>query len=287
MASDVDLRKLRYFVVVARLLNFGRAAQELHITQPVLSRQIRALERELGVHLLVRDSHGVSCTDAGRQLLDDAVPLLAAADAARRRVIRAEHGPRRLIVGFRAGIVVTAAVRRFTADHPDVTVDVRRLDWADQAEALLDGRVDIAYVRQPIDERGLRIRPLYTETRVAVLPAGHRLAGTESITAADLVGEPIVWHEDLTLFAGRPAQPASGHRVTSVEDKLEHVAAGHGISILPESAAAYYARPDVSYVPVPELPPDQVCLATEATRRAALPAAFAGYAEQTRSERGA
>lgn len=278
-ATDVDLRKLRYFVAVARLLNFSRAAQQLHITQPVLSRQIRVLERELGARLFLRDSHRVTCTDAGRQLLEDAVPLLAAAEATRRRVIRAERGPRRPVVGYRAGIVVTAAVRRFTAGHPDVTVDVHRLDWADQAESLLDGRVDIAYVRQPIDGSGLRVRPLYTEPRVAVLPADHRLAGKPSLSAADLLGEPIVWHHDLALFAGRPAQPGTGHRVTSVEDKLEHVAAGHGISVLPASAAAYYARPGISYVPVPDLPPDEVCLATQASRRSALLTAFARSAQ--------
>jgi DNA-binding transcriptional LysR family regulator len=280
MATDLDLRKLRYFVAVARLLHFGRAADELHIAQPVLSRQIRALERELGTPLFARDSHGVSCTDAGRQLLDDAVPLLAAADAAQRRAIRAARGPGRLIVGFRAGIVVTAAVRLFTTDHPDVTVDVHRLDWDDQAEALLDGRVDIAYVRLPIDDRGLRVLPLYTEPRVAALAADHRLAGKESITATDLAGEPIVWHENMALFPNQPAQPASGHRVISVEDKLEHVAAGRGVSFLPESAAAYYARPDISYVPVPELPPDQVCLAADATRHSPLVAAFVRAARQ-------
>jgi DNA-binding transcriptional LysR family regulator len=280
MASDLDLRKLRYFVTVARLLHFGRAAGELHIAQPVLSRQIRALEQELGARLFVRDSHGVSCTDAGSQLLDDAVPLLAAAEAAQRRLTRAAGGRRRLIVGFRAGIVVTSAIRLFTSAYPDVTVDVHRLDWDDQAVTLLDGRVDIAYVRLPIDERGLRVLPLYTEPRVVVLAADHRLSGKESITATDLVGEPIVWHEDMTLFPNRPAQPASGHRVTSVEDKLEHVAAGQGMSVLPESAAAYYARPDISCVPVPELPPDQVCLATEATRHSPLLTAFAHAARQ-------
>jgi DNA-binding transcriptional LysR family regulator len=68
--------------------------------------------------------------------------------------------------------------------------------------------------------------------------------------------------------------------VTSVEDKLEHVAAGRGVSVLPESAAAYYARPDISYVPVPELPPDQVCLATDATRHSPLVTAFVRAARQ-------
>ena len=83
---DLDLRKLRYFVAVADSLHFGRAADELHIAQPALSRQIRALEHDLGTPLFTRDSHGVALTDAGRQLLTDAGPLLASAHAVRRRV---------------------------------------------------------------------------------------------------------------------------------------------------------------------------------------------------------
>src|SRR5665213_2768961 len=74
---DLDLRKLRYFVAVAGTLHFGRAAEQLHIAQPVLSRQIRALEHDLGAALFARDSHGVVLTDAGTQLLTDAGPLLA------------------------------------------------------------------------------------------------------------------------------------------------------------------------------------------------------------------
>src|SRR4051812_49655768 len=85
-SMDLDLRKLRYFVAVADKLHFGRAADELHIAQPVLSRQIRALEHDLGASLLTRDSHGVMLTDAGRQLLTDAGPLLASAQAVRHRV---------------------------------------------------------------------------------------------------------------------------------------------------------------------------------------------------------
>ena len=83
--TDVDLRKLRYFVAVAEQLHFGRAAEALHIAQPVLSRQIRALEEELKAQLFVRDKRATELTPAGRQLLADAGPLLAAADALRRR----------------------------------------------------------------------------------------------------------------------------------------------------------------------------------------------------------
>ena len=123
---DLDLRKLRYFVAVADALHFGRAADELHIAQPVLSRQIRALEHDLGTPLLTRDSHGVALTDAGRQLLTDAGPLLASAHAVRRRVTVAARGSQRLVVGFRAGIPVIPAARAFEARHPDVVVKVVR-----------------------------------------------------------------------------------------------------------------------------------------------------------------
>src|ERR1700733_769472 len=203
---DLDLRKLRYFVAVADKLHFGRAADELHIAQPALSRQIRALEHDLGTPLFTRDSHGVALTDAGRQLLTDAGPLLASAHAVRRRVTVAARGSQRLMVGFRAGIAVTPAVRRFAARHPDVLVDVQRIEWDDQALMLLDGRIDVGYVRLPIDEAGLRVAPLYTEPRVAVLPAGHRLAGKDQVTHADPAGEPLVWRADTSK------QPTTGPR---------------------------------------------------------------------------
>ncbi|AXG80449.1 LysR family transcriptional regulator [Streptomyces paludis] len=263
---DLDLRKLRYFVAVAEKLHFGRAADELHIAQPVLSRQIRALEHDLGTPLLTRDSHGVALTDAGSQLLTDAGPLLASAHAVRHRVTVAARGSRRIMVGFRAGIPVAPAVRLFAERHSEVIVDVQRIDGDDQAPMLLDGRIDIGYVRLPIDEAGLRVAPLYTEPRVAVLPAGHELAGREQITEADLAGEPLVWHADPNTQPTRRPHPNAGYLVRGVDETLEHVAAGRGVSFLARSATVFYSHPDISYVPVPDLAPDQVCLAMAATR---------------------
>lgn len=263
---DLDLRKLRYFVAVADKLHFGRAADELHIAQPVLSRQIRALEKDLGTPLLTRDSHGVTLTDAGRQLLTDAGPLLASAHAARRRVTVAARGSQRLMVGFRAGIAVAPAVQLFATRHPDVLVDVQRIEGDDQAPMLLDGRIDVGYVRLPIDESGLRVVPLYAEPRVAVLPAGHRLAGKAEATEADLAGEPLVWHADPSTQPTRRPHPNAGYLVRGVDETLEHVAAGRGISFLARSATVFYSHPDISYVPIPELAPDQVCLAVPASR---------------------
>jgi DNA-binding transcriptional LysR family regulator len=261
---DLDLRKLRYFVAVADQLHFSRAADELHIAQPVLSRQIRALEQDLGASLFTRDRHGVALTEAGRQLLADAGPLLASAHAVRRRVTAAARGSQRLTVGFRAGIAVIPAARAFEARHPDVVVDVQRIEWDDQATMLLDGRIDVGYVRLPIDEAGLRVVPLYTEPRVAVLPAGHRLAGKAEVTEADLAGEPLVWHADPSTQPTRRPHPDAGYLVRGVDETLEHVAAGRGISFLARSATVFYSHPDISYVPIPDLAPDQVCLAVAA-----------------------
>jgi DNA-binding transcriptional LysR family regulator len=281
MELDLDLRKLRYFVAVADRLHFGRAADELHIAQPVLSRQIRALEQDLGASLFTRDRHGVALTDAGRQLLADAGPLLASSHAARRRVAAAARGSRRLTIGFRAGIPVMPAARAFEAQHPDVVVDVQRIESDDQAPMLLDGRIDVGYVRLPIDEAGLRVAPLYTEPRVAVLPAGHRLAGKEEVTEADLAGEPLVWHADPSTQPTRRPHPNAGYRVRGVDETLEHVAAGRGVSFLARSATVFYSHPDVVYVPIPDLAPDQVCLAVAASRTSPVVDDFLVAAQST------
>ena len=278
---DLDLRKLRYFVAVADRLHFGRAADELHIAQPVLSRQVRALEKDLGASLLTRDSHGVALTDAGQQLLADAGPLLASADAARHRVTLAARGGRRLMVGFRAGVAVAPAVQQFATRHPDVVVDVQRIEGDDQATVLLDGRIDIGYVRLPIDETGLRVIPVYTEPRVAVLPVGHRLAGKEQVTEADLAGEPLLWDSDTSTQPTRRPHPNAGYLVRGVDETLEHVAAGRGISFLARSATVFYSHPNISYVPVPDLAPDQVCLAVAASRASPVVEDFVTAARAT------
>ncbi|MFJ6080979.1 LysR family transcriptional regulator [Streptomyces sp. NPDC092369] len=266
---DLDLRKVRYFVAVAEQLHFGRAADALHIAQPVLSRQIRALEKDLDAILFERDSHGVTLTGAGRQLLDDARPLLAAAEAARGRTHRAARGPRRFVVGFRAGVVVSHAVRALSAAHPDVAVEARRVEWDDQEERILDGTVDIAYLRRPIRERGLKLLPLFTEARVAMLPADHRLAGKQELLMADLADEPRLRYVD----AGPDQVP-----IRTIEEKFERVVAGRGITLVPVSVAEQYSRPDITYVTVADAEPDEVVLAWDASRRSPLISAFARIA---------
>ncbi|TDD61079.1 LysR family transcriptional regulator [Kribbella antibiotica] len=283
--TDVDLRKLRYFVAVAEELHFGRAAERLHIAQPVLSRQIRALEHELGAQLFARTKRSTELTPAGRQLLDDARPLLSSAEALRRRVAQTARGPKTFTIGFMPGLTVTPAVRAFEALRPETEVEVLRTTWVDQIQVLYDGRADVSVVRLPIEQRGLSVRPLFDEPRVAVLPADHRLADKTSLDIADLADEHLLQHPDqvpewrdiaLELRSGRPRPVPAAN---SVEEKLEHVASGRGISILPVSVAAYYQRPDVSAVPVNDIGPNKVCLAWLASRRSRAIQDFAALAD--------
>jgi DNA-binding transcriptional LysR family regulator len=248
----------------------------LHIAQPALSRQIQALEQQLGAKLLERDRRNVSLTPAGKQLLDDAVPLLAAADATRRRVQRVARGANALVVGFRTGIIPTDAVQRLRREQPEVTVDVQRLEWDEQEQAVLSGRVDIAYVRRPIDPRGLELTSLYEEPRLAALRTDHPLAGRSELTVEDLEDE-----HHLRYLEPIKTGPARTTILRSVEEKLEYVAAGHGIIVLPRSATRYYTRPDIVYVPVTDAEPDEVLLAHEASRRSKLIAAFIAAARDS------
>ncbi|UOZ03489.1 LysR family transcriptional regulator [Amycolatopsis sp. WQ 127309] len=283
---DVDLRRLRYFVAVAEELHFGRAADRLHIAQPVLSRQIRVLEGELRAELFSRDRRGTALTPAGEQLLADAGDLLVSAESLVRRVRATAEGAHRLTIGFMPGITLTPVVRLLRARHPGLDVRMLRTGWHDQVEVLRDGRADVGAVRLPIDRTGLAVVPLYAEPRVAVVASGHRLAGKDSVRVADLAEDHLLQDPDavpewrdvaLELRAGtHRAVPV----IHSVEEKLELVAGGEGIAVIPASTADFYTRPGVEVLPVEDLGPNQVAAAWPAARGTVLVREFAEAAAE-------
>ena len=280
----LDLRKLRYFVTVAEELHFGRAAARLYIAQPVLSRQIRKLEQEVGAELLVRTSRSVALTPAGVQVLDEARSLLAAADAARRRLGDITRGEATLTIGFFVGDDFTAAREAFSGEHPGVAIELLRIYWHDQTQVLLDGRADVAFVHLPIDDQGLELLHVRSEPRVAVLPVDHRAADRPELSIAELADDPVIiqrgaspgW-QSFHNVDPRPdgRHPPPGPAVDNVEEKLQHVAAGRAISFLPASVAAAVAQPGIAYVPVTDIPPIEICLAWKANPASPLVAAFA------------
>ncbi|MFE5585092.1 LysR family transcriptional regulator [Kitasatospora sp. NPDC056531] len=244
---DLDLRKLRYFVAVAEHGQFGRAAQALFIAQPVLSRQIRAFERELGCALFTRTTRSVELTAAGRQLYEEAQRITATVDTALQRVQEAARGERWLVVAFSPGLHVSEAIRAFSAHHPEVGIDVLPLRWWERDAPLRDGRAHVGYLRHPFDDAGLRTVPIGHETKVACLPVTHPLTGRSSLTSADLDGEPIL--------------DARARRTYTLDEKFELIASGQGVALVPLSVAGSYSRPDLAYLPVTDLPPVETCLA--------------------------
>jgi DNA-binding transcriptional LysR family regulator len=273
---DVDLRKLRYFVAVAEECHFGRAADRLHIAQPVLSRQIRSLERELGVALFTRDRRGTELTGAGRQLLSDAVALLSSGDALVRRVRAAACTRSELSIGFMPGITLGPMVRWLRDRHPELDVRLLRTGWDDQVRVLHDGRADLSIVRLPIERRGLVIRPLFTEPRVVALPVDHRLAGKTTLRISDLAAEHLLQDPDaVPEWRDIADEVRTGDRlrnpeIRSVEEKLDLVAAGAGIVVIPASTAAFYTQAGVTTVPLEGVAPNEVAMAWPAGRTSPL-----------------
>jgi DNA-binding transcriptional LysR family regulator len=270
--ADLDLRRLRYFVAVADSLNFGRAAEQLMIAQPVLSRQIRVLEGELGATLFNRDTRGTELTPLGHQLRREAGSLLDAAAAVRRRIAVAARGATVLTVGFMPGLIVTEDVRAFQLQRPGVTVEVMRTGWDDQVQVLRDGRADVSYLRAPFDATGIATAPLFAEPRVVMIPTSHALAGRASVGLGDLRAEHLLQNPAAVPEWSGAAGEAGNRRPAvrpvsrTVEEKLELVAAGRGIAIFPLSTATFYRRADVTSVPIADLGPSEVMLGWEATR---------------------
>jgi DNA-binding transcriptional LysR family regulator len=288
LGFDLDLRLVRYFTVVAEHLNFGRAATALHLAQPSLSRQIQRLEDQLGVRLFHRTPQGSRLTEAGYAFLPQAQALLHAAHQAT-LTARAAAPPRAIAIGYVEDLIVTPAVRELRRRHPDARVRTRHLSWKD-THALPERRVDALVARMPLPFPAdhLRVTVLYDEPRVLVIPASHRLAGKESITLDDLADEELVactstatiWSASRPVEShpdGRPA-PAGPGVEDSFEDKLELVADGHSIAILPAGDRRSTLRGDLATIPIEGIDPCQVVVATRANDHNPLVTAFREFA---------
>ncbi len=264
---DLDLRRLRYFVTVAEELSFTSAASLLHMTQPALSRQISALEHDLRAQLFDRDRRGTWLTAAGKQLLEDAGPLLAAASALERRARMAGRDPARFAIGFMPGIHATPIIREFAQRAPYLSIDVIFTSVTDQVDFLVDGRVDVCFVRLPLDDDTFHVVPLFPEPRVAAVPSSHPLVGSPRIEIKQVSELPLLqdpgdvpeWHG--AVAEPQPAAVPDRRRRPTVEESLERVALGTGVFVLPAGIADFYQRADISYVPLQDVAARMVALA--------------------------
>src|SRR6478752_3290079 len=249
----MELRQLRYFLVVADELHFGRAAERLHITQPPLTVAVKGLERELGVQLFDRTTRRVTLTAAGQAFKDRVQSAVADLDAAAGDVADVAAGKSgRIRVGFVSSASYTTvpeAIRAFRRQRPRIDLVLHPLTSGEQIEQLLDGNLDLGLIRDPGDVPGLNLELLSTEDLVVVLPETHRLAAVQEIRPQDLEGEPMILFpyrlmpgfvaRVLGLFNALPTPPIVVQQAIHQETVLGLVAAGLGISVLPESVQRF------------------------------------------------
>lgn len=249
MNQPIELRHLRYFMAVAEELHFGRAAERMGIAQPALSQQIKSLEAITGYPLFERRPQ-VRLTPAGEALLEVARRTLSQVEEGldlTRRTGRGEVG--KITVGFAASILTTALpeiLRTYREKFPAVELRLRELSSAMQIAALVEGSIDVGFVREAVEHHtDIICEPVLQEEFVVVLPPEHPLAKRRRLPLSDLAEEPFVHFPRAVAHALydqiADACRRAGFRPRVVQEAQEWltilglVEAGLGVSLAPAS----------------------------------------------------
>ena len=266
---NIELRHLRYFVVVADELHFGRAARRLHMSQPPLSMQIRALEDLVGTPLFDRTQRRVSLTKAGEVLAREARQILdktQAAVLAARRASRGELGE--LVVGFVSTAdynVLPPLLRRFREHAPGVRLTLREATTDVQIEAVASGRLDVGFVHPPVEHPELDYRPVHREPLVLALPERHRLAQRAGeVRLRDVAEDAFVLfprpyspglYDDVVSFCRSVGfSPRVEQEAVQMQTIISLVSAEVGVALIPASLMNL-GRTGVVYRPLAESGP--------------------------------
>jgi DNA-binding transcriptional LysR family regulator len=248
----MDIHELRSFVVLAEQLHFGRAARVLHLSQPALTKQIRKMEEELGAELFDRGRHGTRLTTFGETWLGQARRVIASFEQlleSGRKMAVGRAGRLRIGFGFTTLDLVPRAVVRLRESVPSVEILLRDMSSAEQAEALREGEVDIAFMRMPLPPGGasqFQTMPVVKDRLALVTP---RLEPGRKLRLADCSKSPFVvisksrspgfFSHMLSLCAAQGFHPRIVQEVLETATALAMVRAGMGYSILPESIGSH------------------------------------------------
>lgn len=244
----MELTQLKYFLAVARAGSFVKAAEDLGITQPSLSQQIKKLEQELGAPLFDRLGRVLRLTRYGDELRPRAESILLAANQAR-QAVEAVHSPDRgrLAIGVIPTILPYAMVEplsKFRRENPLVEMIVEELTTDKLVDMLRQGLIDVAILVLPIKQEEIVCSELFREPLLAALPCGHRLENSEAVSLAELTQEPMLLlreghclREDvLTACTRAKAEFPQSFETDQLSSILALTAAGFGVSLVPALA---------------------------------------------------
>lgn len=270
----LETRELEYFLAVADELHFGRAASQLGIAQPALSKAIRRLERRLGVSLFERTSRSVTLTAAGQVLAGEARTALDAVSAATTRTQRAGTRDPHLVLAIKPGGdagLLPAILAAYESESGVLPIDV--VFAGDRVSMLHQGQADAALLYTPSDDiRGLDTETLLLEAPVAVLPASHPLARRQSLRMADLKTETLHKHD-----------PSNTSAVGGLSELMHQIALGRKVAVLPQSLTTPL-RDDLTTVPMTDIPPSVLMLAWPAHSTSPSVAALARVTEKVAAQ---
>jgi DNA-binding transcriptional LysR family regulator len=247
----MELKHLRNFVAVAELGSVSSAAKKLIMTQPPLSNQIKELEEELGVQLLIRYPRGVRLTTAGTAFLNDAKDVLARAESAKHRARHQKDAAGGFVrIGYAPStghMILPKLIRRLRASRPAAKLEVQEMFSSAQGQALQSNEIDVGLVRPPVNARLVELGAQLSDPFCLAIPEGHVLAGRGPIDLRDAVQEifvsstrphgPAFFDQSLGLCADAGFSPDIRYQATTVHGILDLVSAGLGVAIVPGSMA--------------------------------------------------
>jgi len=261
--DPMEVRQLRYAVALAETLHFGRAAERMFITQPAFSQHIARLESELGTPLFERSANRVRLTPAGEAFVARAQRVLAELAATEEEVRDIAGGSAGVLrVGIfaeGAGELMPLIFGAYREAFPRVELRFAELTMGTQVASLVDGAVDVAFLRPPIPDPRVELQALFAEPRVAVLPERHALADADSLSVSDLIDEPFAaaalpapprWSSFWCCDDDRGEPGRMAARVGSVGESLAAIAHLGAVDTFPASAARRFSYPGVRYVPL-------------------------------------
>lgn len=278
---DLDLRLLRYFVSIAEHASFSAAAETLGVTQPALSQSLRRLEDIVGTPLIARAPRGspraLTLTSAGEKLLEDARGLLAHATRILRRASEKSTRREKVRVGFGTSTPhnLTREILKRAEALTHIEVLLEFVSWGDELTCLERGDVDVIFVQARHRYFDPRIEAIQLQTiqRLAIFHIDHPLASRAAVVMDDLEDEPILdaaSDRDYWIVNPRPTgrMPVTvGPPARTVDEMLAFVSAGRGMAITSSTVAEKHHWPDLSFVPIADLEPATVLLATLKSER--------------------